>query len=83
MFPEVGLSAHARLLRDEAPRTCEAVVRGPPFECETSHAIYSGPEVLLFVSPGVWAPPGGSRCYFRTTRATVSRPRSGSAHRRL
>ena len=55
-FPDDGVTAHARLSRERAPRTCEAIWRGLPFEGLARHGIYSGSEVLLFIPPDIQPP---------------------------
>lgn len=46
-FPDEGVAALARLLREEAPQTCEAVSDALPCEGLARHGIYSGSEVYL------------------------------------
>jgi hypothetical protein len=45
-FVESGATAHARLLWDEAPVTCDAVVKLLPIAGRAHHAIYSGSECV-------------------------------------
>ena len=55
-FVEEGVAAAARLLREEAPETCRAVMDALPAAGLARHGIYSGSEVYL-VLPEVLAPP--------------------------
>ena len=48
--------ATAVLLWDSAPRTCEAIVAGLPFEGVARHGIYSGSEALIFIPPEIRPP---------------------------
>jgi hypothetical protein len=51
-FTQIGVSARAVLLWDEAPHTCKLVIGIMPVEGNAHHAIYSGSEcVLLLDSP--------------------------------
>jgi hypothetical protein len=55
-FVDEGVAAAARLLGDEAPETCRAVLDVLPVGGTARHGIYSGSEVYL-VLPGVLRPP--------------------------
>ncbi len=55
-FPDEGVAAAARLLREQAPETCRAVLDALPAGGSARHAIYSGSEVYL-VLPAVLEPP--------------------------
>ena len=55
-FPDEGVAASARLLREEAPETCRAVLEALPAAGTARHGIYSGSEVYL-VLPGLLRPP--------------------------
>ena len=48
--------ARFRLLWDQAPRTCAAVVPALPDTAECLHAIYSGTVAAFFFDPSVVAP---------------------------
>jgi hypothetical protein len=51
-FSQVGVSARAALLWDDAPHTCKSVIGILPAKGSAHHAIYSGSEcVLLLESP--------------------------------
>lgn len=51
IFVDDGVSARARLLMSDAPRTCAAVLAALPLSGEALHAGYSGTEVALLVDP--------------------------------
>ncbi len=55
-FPDEGVTASARLLREQAPETCSAVLGSLPVAGSARHGIYSGSEVYL-VLPVLLAPP--------------------------
>lgn len=55
-FVDEGVAASARLLREEAPETCRAVLDSLPVEDVARHGIYSGSEVYL-VLPALRTPP--------------------------
>jgi Protein of unknown function (DUF3830) len=55
-FLDEGVVARARLLWEQAPATCEAVVGALPAAGLARHGIYSGSEVYL-VLPSLLAPP--------------------------
>ena len=55
-FLDEGVVASARLLREQAPETCRAVLGALPAAGSARHGIYSGSEVYL-VLPVLLAPP--------------------------
>jgi len=55
-FLDEGVTASARLLREQAPETCRAVVDALPASGVARHGIFSGSEVYL-VLPAVLTPP--------------------------
>lgn len=55
-FPDEGVTASARLLREHAPETCGAVLGTLPAAGPARHGIYSGSEVYLLL-PEVVRPP--------------------------
>jgi hypothetical protein len=55
-FLDEDVAARARLLREQAPETCEAVWNDLPVAGLARHGIYSGSEVYL-VLPVLLAPP--------------------------
>ena len=55
-FLDEGVAASARLLSEEAPETCRAVLDALPAAGSARHGIYSGSEVYL-VLPALLAPP--------------------------
>ena len=55
-FLDEGVAASARLLQEQAPDTCLAVVDALPAAGSARHGIYSGSEVYL-VLPELLAPP--------------------------
>ena len=55
-FVDEGVAASARLLREQAPETCRAVVDALPAAGSARHGIYSGSEIYLVLSE-VLAPP--------------------------
>lgn len=65
-FLDEGVSAAARLLREQAPETCRAVLDVLPAAGSARHGIYSGSEVYL-VLPVLLAPP-------REHATTIVRP---------
>ena len=65
-FLDEGVAAQARLLREQAPETCRAVLDVLPAVGLARHGIYSGSEVYL-VLPVLLAPP-------REHATTIVRP---------
>jgi hypothetical protein len=55
-FLDEGVQASARLLRGQAPETCEAVLGALPASGLARHGVYSGSEVYL-VLPMLLGPP--------------------------
>jgi hypothetical protein len=55
-FLDEGVAASARLLQEQAPETCRAVLDALPAAGSARHGIYSGSEVYL-VLPALLAPP--------------------------
>ncbi|HJQ84485.1 MAG TPA: DUF3830 family protein [Candidatus Binatia bacterium] len=55
-FPDEGVAAPARLLEEEAPETCRAVLGALPVAGRACHGIYSGSEIYLLL-PEVLTPP--------------------------
>jgi hypothetical protein len=55
-FLEEGVAASARLLQEQAPDTCRAVLDALPAAGSARHGIYSGSEVYL-VLPELLTPP--------------------------
>jgi hypothetical protein len=55
-FVEEGVSASARLLREQAPETCRAVLEALPAAGRARHGIYSGSEVYVLL-PELLRPP--------------------------
>ena len=55
-LPGEGVAASARLLREQAPETCRAVLEALPAAGSARHGIYSGSEVYL-VLPVLLATP--------------------------
>jgi hypothetical protein len=51
-YPDENTAVTARLLTDEAPGTCAAVLETLPVEGEACHGMYSGPE-NFFILPRV------------------------------
>ena len=54
-FLDEGVAASARLLREQAPETCRAVLDALPAAGTARHGIYSGSEIYL-VLPVLLAP---------------------------
>ena len=52
-FVEQNISARARLLDDEMPRTCGELVKHLPVESIAIHARYSGSEVAMLLSSDI------------------------------
>lgn len=55
-FLDEGVAASARLLREQAPETCSAVMSALPAVGSARHGIYSGSEVYLIL-PALLEPP--------------------------
>jgi Protein of unknown function (DUF3830) len=55
-FLDEGIAASARLLREQAPETCSAVLEALPAAGLARHAIYSGSEVYLVLPVLLTAP---------------------------
>jgi uncharacterized protein DUF3830 len=55
-FVDEGVAASARLLREQAPETCRAVLGALPAAGQARHGIYSGSEVYLLL-PELLHPP--------------------------
>ena len=72
-----GVRCRARLLEDEAPRTCAAVWNALPLSGDVFHAKYARNEIYTFVPPFAGQEPGlenptvtpipGDVCYFSFT----------------
>ncbi len=52
-FVNERVSARAVLLEDQAPRTCESVWGILPVSGDSTHAIYSGTLVALYIDPSI------------------------------
>ena len=52
-FKEQNISARARLLEKEMPRTCREIIDNLPLEAMATHARYSGSEVAMLLSTGI------------------------------
>jgi len=52
-FVDQKISARARLLESEMPRTCSEILRHLPLESDATHARYSGSEVAMLLSTGI------------------------------
>lgn len=52
-YVEDGISARARLLDDEMPRTCGELVKHLPLESTATHARYSGSEVAMLLPTSI------------------------------
>ena len=52
-FVEQNISARARLLEDEMPRTCKEIIKNLPLESTATHARYSGSEVAMLISTDI------------------------------
>jgi len=48
-YVESGIAVRARLLEDEMPRTCAALIPRLPLESTAIHARYSGSEVAMLI----------------------------------
>lgn len=49
-FEDQNISARARLLEAEMPRTCREIIINLPLEAKATHARYSGSEVAMLLS---------------------------------
>lgn len=71
-FPEEGVTAFAKVLEDEAPRTCQFIWEHLPVDGRTLHGMYSGRCIYVPVNPPAPVPPEnqvnmslpGDICYF-------------------
>ena len=52
-FKDQSISAKARLLEDEMPRTCGIIIKNLPLESLATHARYSGSEVAMLLSTDI------------------------------
>lgn len=52
-FVDLNISARARLLEEEMPRTCSELVKHMPLESIGTHARYSGSEVAMMLSTDI------------------------------
>jgi hypothetical protein len=52
-FIELKVKARARLLEEEMPRTCSALLKHLPMESMATHARYSGSEVAMLLSTAI------------------------------
>jgi hypothetical protein len=52
-FKEQNISARARLLENEMPRTCKEIIGNLPLEALATHARYSGSEVAMLLSTSI------------------------------
>ena len=52
-FVDLNISARARLLEDEMPRTCRELIKHLPIESAATHARYSGSEVAMLISTDI------------------------------
>jgi hypothetical protein len=55
-YTDEGISAEARLLEREAPRTVEALWARAPYEGLVGHAIFSGTTCALYIDPAIVIP---------------------------
>ena len=53
LFVEQKISARARLLETEMPRTCATILDHLPLESKATHARYSGSEVAMLLSTDI------------------------------
>ncbi len=52
-FVEQNITARARLLEEEMPRTCSELIKNLPLESIGTHARYSGSEVAMLLSTDI------------------------------
>jgi hypothetical protein len=52
-FKDQNITARARLLEDNMPRTCQAIINSLPLESMATHARYSGSEVAMLISTDI------------------------------
>ena len=55
-FVDEGVSARARLLEREAPKTVETLWRRAPYEGEAGHAIFSGTTCAIYIDSSITIP---------------------------
>jgi len=55
-FVDEDVSASARLLEDEAPKTVETLWRHAPYAGSAGHAIFSGTTCALYIDSGITIP---------------------------
>ena len=53
LFIDQNISARARLLEDEMPRTCDELLQRLPLQSDATHARYSGSEVAMLLSTDI------------------------------
>jgi hypothetical protein len=53
VFIDQEISARAKLLESEMPRTCNEILRHLPLESDATHARYSGSEVAILLSTDI------------------------------
>lgn len=56
-IPRYGVTAHAVLLEDQAPRTAEIMLRSMPFDVDLYHCIRCGREVFALLDEIAEVPP--------------------------
>jgi hypothetical protein len=79
-FSDIAVSGRVLLLEDEAPRTCETIWRNLPFSGESTHAIYSGTLVALFIDPSIEVPEENATTCIQTGDVIFTHYRSGFRH---
>lgn len=79
-FVDEGTSVKARLLWDQAPTTCEAIVSVMPSEGESHHAIYSGSECVLLLEKVLRLPKENATSKVGEGQVAFTWMEAGSAH---
>ncbi len=79
-FSDIAVSARVLLLENEAPRTCETIWHNLPFSGESTHAIYSGTLVALFIDPTIEIPEENATTCIQTGDVIFTHYRAGFRH---
>jgi hypothetical protein len=82
-FPDLGISARAVLLEEEAPRTCETIASILPLSGMSTHAIYSGTIVALLIDSSIEIEEENSTTCIQTGDVMFTHYRPGFRHGHL
>jgi hypothetical protein len=79
-FSDLAVSARVLLLESEAPETCRTLWSRLPFAGESTHAIYSGTLVALFIDSGIDIPEENATTCVTTGDVIFTHYRAGVRH---